>query len=86
MERSAFLQLPYFDHMHRFMPALVQQIGRRVVSVPVSHRPRVAGLSKYGVANRLWVGIVDLAGVAWLARRNRRAGCREADLSTGGVR
>jgi dolichol-phosphate mannosyltransferase len=70
--RSVFVELPYFDHMHRFMPALVQQLGYRVLSVPVGHRPRQAGRSKYGVLNRLWVGIVDLFGVAWLARRNRR--------------
>lgn len=72
IERALFLQLPYFDHMHRFMPALVQQLGYRVVSVPVSHRPRVSGRSKYGIGNRLWVGLVDLCGVWWLARRNRR--------------
>lgn len=72
LERRVFLQLPYFDHMHRFMPALVRQAGLRVVPVPVNHRPRPAGRSKYGIGNRLWVGLVDLAGVAWLARRNRR--------------
>lgn len=72
ISRSLFLQLPYFDHMHRFMPALVQQLGHRVESVPVRHRPRCAGHSKYGVFDRLWVGIVDLFGVAWLGRRNRR--------------
>lgn len=72
LRRAVFMELPYFDHMHRFMPALVQQAGWRVVSVPVGHRPRQAGRSKYGVLNRLWVGIVDLFGVAWLASRNRR--------------
>jgi dolichol-phosphate mannosyltransferase len=72
ISRSLFMQLPYFDHMHRFMPALVQQLGCRVESVPVRHRPRRAGHSKYGVFDRLWVGVVDLFGVAWLARRNRR--------------
>lgn len=72
IRRSLFMQLPYFDHMHRFMPALVQQLGLRVESVPVRHRPRCAGHSKYGVFDRLWVGIVDLFGVAWLGRRNRR--------------
>lgn len=70
--RNVFLSLPYFDHMHRFMPALIQQVGGEVVSIPVHHRPRIAGQSKYGIFDRLWVGIVDLSGVAWLARRNRR--------------
>lgn len=70
--RRLFLELPYFDHMHRFMPALVLQHGGDVVSIPVRHRPRPAGESKYGVFDRLWVGIFDLFGVAWLARRNRR--------------
>jgi dolichol-phosphate mannosyltransferase len=68
-EREMFLQLPHFNHMHRFLPALVQRAGQRVISVPVSHRPRMRGTSKYGVNNRLWVGIVDLFGVAWLIRR-----------------
>ncbi len=72
--RELFLSLPYFDHMHRFLPALVQREGLRVASVPVSHRPRLAGRSKYGVGNRLWAGIVDMAGVMWLRRRRRRAG------------
>jgi dolichol-phosphate mannosyltransferase len=70
--RDTFLGLPYFDHMHRFLPALVQRGGGRVESVVVSHRPRTRGRSKYGVHNRLWVGIVDLFGVAWLMRRARR--------------
>jgi len=69
--RETFLRLPYFDHMHRFLPALVQRHGGRVESVVVSHRPRTRGRSKYGVHNRLWVGIVDLFGVAWLIRRGR---------------
>ena len=69
--RRVFLELPYFDHMHRFMPALMLQNGGEVISIPVRHRPRAAGVSKYGVLDRLWVGIVDLFGVAWLARRNK---------------
>lgn len=69
--RSAFLDLPYFDHMHRFLPALVQREGHAVRVVPVRHRPRRAGRSKYGVLNRLFVGLVDLAGVLWLTRRCR---------------
>ncbi|MEK9723754.1 MAG: glycosyltransferase [Rhodospirillaceae bacterium] len=67
--RDAFLAMPRFDHMHRFLPALMLRGGGRVVSVPVNHRPRARGTSKYGVWNRLWVGIVDLFGVMWLARR-----------------
>jgi dolichol-phosphate mannosyltransferase len=67
--RETFLQLPHFDHMHRFMPALFQRSGAKSVSVPVGHRPRMQGKSKYGLHNRLWVGIVDLFGVMWLIRR-----------------
>lgn len=70
--RDTFLRLPYFDHMHRFMPALVQRHGGHVESVVVNHRPRERGTSKYGVNNRLWVGIVDLFGVMWLIRRAKR--------------
>ena len=69
--RELFLKLPYFDHMHRFLPALTLRAGGEVVSVPVNHRPRTQGISKYGFHNRLWVGIVDLFGVAWLQRRAR---------------
>jgi dolichol-phosphate mannosyltransferase len=68
-ERAVFQELPRFDHMHRFLPALFMRQGARVMSVPVSHRPRTRGTSKYGMLNRLWVGIVDIAGVMWLRRR-----------------
>jgi dolichol-phosphate mannosyltransferase len=74
--REAFMALPHFDHMHRFLPALFQRQNARVVNVPVNHRPRVAGTSKYGVWNRLWVGIFDLFGVFWLQRRGRVATTR----------
>jgi len=70
--RDTFLQMPYFDHMHRYLPALVKRAGGRCVSVPVQHRPRERGVSKYGFHNRLWVGIVDLFGVNWLLRRAKR--------------
>jgi dolichol-phosphate mannosyltransferase len=70
MHRPTFMELPKFDHMHRFLPALFQRAGARVVSVPVRHRPRTRGTSKYGLGNRLWVGIVDLFGVRWLIVRN----------------
>jgi dolichol-phosphate mannosyltransferase len=73
------MELPHFDHMHRFLPALVQRNGGVVVSVPVNHRPRERGTSKYGIHNRLWVGIVDLFGVAWLQRRVRRPEIVSAD-------
>lgn len=80
VRRSVFLMLPYFDHMHRFLPALVQAAGFRVLSVPVRHRPRVNGKAHYGVWNRLWVGLVDLVGVAWLARRSLPRNYLEEDL------
>lgn len=70
--RALFLSFPYFDHMHRFLPALARKEGADVLSVPVNHRPRVEGRSKYGLHDRLWVGIVDLMGVRWLIRRDRR--------------
>jgi dolichol-phosphate mannosyltransferase len=76
-EREAFLDLPYFDHMHRFLPALMQRAGWRTVSVPVNHRPRTAGASKYNNLNRALVGIADLRGMAWLIRRSRKTGVEE---------
>jgi dolichol-phosphate mannosyltransferase len=69
--RVLFVALPYFDHMHRFMPALVKRAGGEVHSMAVNHRPRTRGRSHYGMLNRLWAGIVDTAGVMWLARRAR---------------
>jgi len=70
--RALFLDLPAFDHMHRFLPALVLRQGGRVVSEPVNHRPRTRGQSNYGTLDRLLVGIYDLFGVAWLQRRWKR--------------
>ncbi len=67
--RALFLELPAFDHMHRFLPALVLRAGGIVRSVPVNHRPRRSGVSKYGIFDRLGVGIVDLFGVWWLQHR-----------------
>jgi dolichol-phosphate mannosyltransferase len=67
--REVFVELPRFDHMHRFLPALFMRQGARVISIPVSHRPRTRGTSKYGMLNRLWVGIIDIGGVMWLRRR-----------------
>ncbi|MCG8509173.1 MAG: glycosyltransferase family 2 protein [Rhodospirillales bacterium] len=67
--RTAFLAMPRFNHMHRFLPALMIRLGGEVVSVPVNHRHRAGGATKYGVFDRLWVGIVDLMGVMWLQKR-----------------
>jgi len=67
--RDTYLRLPFFDHQHRFLPALFMREGREVRSIPVQHRPRVRGRSKYGLHDRLWVGIADLLGVMWLMRR-----------------
>ena len=76
-ERAVFLDLPYFDHMHRYLPALVQRAGWKTVSVPVNHRHRTAGVSKYNNLNRALVGIRDLRGVAWLITRSRRTAVEE---------
>ena len=79
--RSLFLDLPHFDHMHRFLPALVLREEGTVLSVPVNHRPRRKGTSKYGVFDRLGVGIIDLFGVMWLQRRPARPRlCDEVEL------
>ena len=67
--RDAFLNLPHFNHFHRFLPALFKRAGFRLVNVPVNHRPRLHGTSKYGVMNRLFVGVYDLIGVRWLLKR-----------------
>ncbi len=76
-EREAFLDLPYFNHMHRYLPALMQRAGWKTVSVPVNHRARGAGVSKYNNLNRALVGIADLRGVAWLIRRAKRTAVEE---------
>ena len=75
--RDLFLEMPYFDHMHRFLPALAQRAGARIVSVEVNHRPRTQGVSKYGTWQRLWVGIWDIMGVMWLQRRAHLARVEE---------
>lgn len=68
--RSEFLrELPAFNSLHRFLPALVKMRGARIQEIPVNHRPRIHGESKYTIGNRLWRGIVDLAGVRWLQSR-----------------
>ncbi len=71
IQREAFLALPYFNHMHRFLPALVLAQGGRCVWVPVNHRPRGTGESHYGLNDRLWAGLLDILGVMWLRKRTR---------------
>lgn len=70
--RGAFLALPYFDGLHRFLPALIRRDGFEIGYVDVVDRPRHSGVSNYGFFDRLWVGILDLAGVWWLVRRKKR--------------
>jgi dolichol-phosphate mannosyltransferase len=69
--RDVFLSLPYFDGLHRFLPALVRREGFEIAYVDVTDRPRHSGVSNYGFFDRLWVGLMDLAGVWWLIRRKR---------------
>ncbi len=69
--REAFLALPYFDGLHRFLPALMRREGFDIAYVDVVDRPRRSGTSNYGLFDRLWVGIMDLAGVWWLIARKR---------------
>lgn len=71
IRRDAFLRLPHFDHMHRFLPALICAQGGRCLSHPVRHRARIQGRSHYGLSNRLWAGIIDMIGVMWLRHRSR---------------
>lgn len=77
--RQAFLELPAFSHMHRFLPALFIRAGGRVVSLPVNHRARVRGRSHYGTFDRLAVGLVDLFGTMWLMRRWRPPEAEDLD-------
>jgi dolichol-phosphate mannosyltransferase len=69
--RDVFLALPYFDGLHRFLPALVRREGYEIAYVDVIDRPRNSGVSNYGFFDRLWIGIMDLAGVWWLIRRKK---------------
>jgi dolichol-phosphate mannosyltransferase len=79
--RALFLELPRFDHMHRYLPALALRQGARVVSEPVNHRPRTRGVSNYGTLDRLAVSIADMLGVIWLQRRWKRP---VAEVTAGG--
>ena len=69
--RDVFMNLPYFDGLHRFLPALVRREGYDIAYVDVIDRPRHSGVSNYGFFDRLWIGIMDLAGVWWLIRRKK---------------
>ncbi|MDN4982284.1 glycosyltransferase family 2 protein [Bradyrhizobium sp. WYCCWR 13022] len=69
--RDVFLMMPYFDGLHRFLPALVRREGYEIAYVDVIDRPRHSGVSNYGFFDRLWIGIMDLAGVWWLIRRKK---------------
>lgn len=67
--RKDYISLPYFDHMHRFLPALMMRENVAIIHRDVSHRPRQHGISKYGTLDRLLVGVTDLMGVWWLQKR-----------------
>ena len=69
--REMFLMMPYFDGLHRFLPALMRREGYQIAYVDVIDRPRHSGVSNYGFFDRLWIGIMDLAGVWWLIRRKK---------------
>lgn len=71
--RDTFLQLPYFDHMHRYIPALIKRLEGKIVVVEVDHRDRQAGVSKYDMWGRLWVGLVDMWAVRWLQKRTKKS-------------
>ena len=75
--RKTFLRLPYFDHMHRYLPALIKRMGGAIVVVEVSHRDRQHGQSKYGMWGRLFAGLLDMLGVMWLQRRNKLSDAKE---------
>ncbi|WP_221932935.1 glycosyltransferase family 2 protein [Thalassotalea sp. PS06] len=71
--KATYTLLPYFDHMHRFLPALIKRLGGHIEVVEVNHRERLSGSSNYSFRNRAFVGLVDLFGVFWLTRRCKRA-------------
>ena len=81
VDRDIFLQLPFFNHMHRFMPSLVRRAGGVVLAVPVQHRARSAGQSKYTNLNRALVGIVDVLGMIWLIRRQDKSAAVREDIN-----
>ena len=69
IRKSALYEIPVFNGLHRFLPTLLRIKGHQVIEIPVSHRPRVAGVSKYGVANRAWRGLVDCIAIRWFKKR-----------------
>lgn len=77
LRRSFVPEIPPLNGMHRFLPTLIRMAGGRVTEQPVAHRPRAAGRPKYGINNRLWVGIADTFAVRWMGRRRRRLEARE---------
>ncbi len=74
VRREAFLRLPFFDHLHRYLPAMMLREGYEVAFLPVAHRPRRGGRSKYTNLGRFWAGAFDLIGVLWLQNRARDPG------------
>lgn len=84
--RRTWLMLPYFDHMHRYIPALVRRLGGSISVVAVNHRHRQAGVSKYTAWNRVWVGIVDMFGVRWLTRRSKLPRLATREVLDGAAR
>jgi dolichol-phosphate mannosyltransferase len=79
--REAFMAMPHFDHMHRFLPALTIRSGGEVVSIPVHHRHRERGTSNYGTLDRAWASLWDIMGVIWLLKRGKRPQSTEARLT-----
>lgn len=77
VRREWYVRLPAFNHMHRYVPTLIQSLGGNMLVHPVNHRPRMAGTSNYGVWNRLWVGLVDVFGVRWLQLRAKQIEIQE---------
>ena len=81
--RSAFLALPFFNHMHRYLPALFKRDGWRIAHLDVSHAPRMSGKSNYSNLQRALVGVVDLLGVMWLLRRRKTTRAQESERTRG---
>lgn len=79
--RATFLKLPYFDHMHRYLPALIKRMGGTIEVVEVSHRDRQYGMSNYGMWGRLFAGLIDMLGVMWLQRRNKTPDIQDISIN-----
>jgi glycosyltransferase involved in cell wall biosynthesis len=78
--RATFMKLPYFDHMHRYLPALIKRTGGNIEIVEVSHRERQHGMSKYGMWGRLFAGLIDMLGVMWLQHRTKMPRIQEPSI------